>query len=352
MGRSERLMSLLANIVLGGELLDEPVATQALAYILNSSPDIAQRFIGELGRTGINFEPGRILYEREPDDSRPDLTIRDTEGHSRVFIENKFWAGLTDRQPVSYLNALPENPRTALIFIVPEQRVSFIWNKLKERCVQESLDLTDDSNESGITWTCAGSRTLLITSWPHVLSVLREAARTNGHNTIECDILQLRGLTDQIDWDAFPPLREDEVNDQRIAQRIINYIDLIEVISNKLINEGIADSNNLKWASGTYSSGRYLRVYERFGLWLGVDLKVWRKSGITPLWWRTDNNEFSGVMERWLQFKNLFDDAQEINNQLYIPIHLKTGVERDKTIDHCVLQIREIAKVLNGFPDE
>ena len=347
-------MSLLANIVLGGELRDEPVATQALAYILNSSPDIAQRFIRELGRAGINFEPGRILYEREPDDNRPDLTIRDTEGHLRVFVENKFWAGLTDRQPVSYLNALPENLQTALIFIVPEQRVSFLWNKLKERCVQESLDLTDDSNESGITWTCAGSRTLLITSWPHVLSVLQgEAARTSGHNTIECDILQLRGLTDQIDWDAFPPLREDEVNDQRIAQRIINYIDLIEEISNKLINEGIADSKRLKWVSKTYSSGRYLRVYERFGLWLGVDLKVWRKSGITPLWWRTDYNEFSGVMERWSQFKNLFDDVQEYNENLYIPIYLKTGVERDKIIDDCVSQIRLIARrVLDHFPDE
>ena len=51
-------MSVLAHVVLGGALQNEPAATQALAYILKSSPDMAQAFVGMLRDADIEFEPG------------------------------------------------------------------------------------------------------------------------------------------------------------------------------------------------------------------------------------------------------------------------------------------------------
>ena len=98
-------MSVLAHVVVG-RLDGEPAATVALAYILNSCPDTARAFIGMLREANVEFEPGRIEAELDIEDGRPDLTIHDIDGRVRVFVENKFWAGLTAAQPVSYLEEL------------------------------------------------------------------------------------------------------------------------------------------------------------------------------------------------------------------------------------------------------
>ena len=126
--------SVLAHVVLGGSLPSEPAATQALTFILNSSPDIAWSFLGMLREANSKFEEfklGHIKAELGHEDARPDLTIYDGCGRVRIFIENKFWAGLTDAQPVSYLKGLPSDPLSALVFVVPEQRVATVWDELK-----------------------------------------------------------------------------------------------------------------------------------------------------------------------------------------------------------------------------
>ena len=180
-------MSLLAHLIVGQDRAEEPAATLALAYILNSSPDVARALVAVLGQAGVGFEPGRIESELEYGESRPDVTIRDSAGRVRIFVENKFWAGLTEAQPVSYLRELPEDPPSALLFIVPEPRVPTVWRELKDRCAQASppLDLGDESPMGNVTWIRVGGRTLLITSWKHILEALLDAAHiavaaTNG----------------------------------------------------------------------------------------------------------------------------------------------------------------------------
>ena len=92
---------LVPRIASNGE---EPAATQALAYLLNASTDIATAFVDVVGRTGIPaFTPGRIVAEEKHGNNYPDVTIRDTDGVVRILVENKFWAGLTDAQPLATL---------------------------------------------------------------------------------------------------------------------------------------------------------------------------------------------------------------------------------------------------------
>ncbi len=155
---------------------------------------LARAFVGVLRQAAIEFEPGPIESELAHEGDRPDLTIHDTRGSVRVLIENKFWAGLTDAQPVSYLGNLPEDMPSALLFIVPEQRVPTVWNELKVRCVQAGLELAEESGTGNVIWARIGSGTLLITNWKHVLNVLLDAAHAGGQDAIRRDILQLRGL--------------------------------------------------------------------------------------------------------------------------------------------------------------
>ncbi|MDE0282028.1 MAG: hypothetical protein OXN16_13290 [Gammaproteobacteria bacterium] len=347
-------MSVLAHVVLNGPMGSEPAATQAFAHILDSSPDIARAFLGILSEAEIRFEPGLIQPESgsEDGDGRPDLTIQDQDGQVRLYVENKFWAGLTPDQPVGYLKGLPEDPPAALLFIVPRQRVTTVWNALKLSCVEANLewqDCTDDSVTHAVTWSRVGRKTLLITSWGHVLDRLLDAASSGEHDRIRRDILQLRDLTDSEDSKAFLPIRPDEVTDQKTARRLVNYCNLIGKVLDKLSNDESDVIRKLGHGSYTHGIGRYLKAHDRFEAWLGIPFDVWPDAGITPLWWRSSSNyPSSGVLGHLQIIRGHFNEAQyhEGTGNLFIPIRLQTGVEEDWVAQEAAEQIRGIADKL------
>ena len=131
-------MSVLAHVVLRlGR--SEPAVTQALAHILQEWPDLAKAFVK---LANFTFELGHIESEIGTDDRGiPDLTIHDAAANIRILVENKFWAGLTDHQPVDYLRQLPDDINCSLLFIVPDRRIDTIWRVLKDRCHDESVGL-------------------------------------------------------------------------------------------------------------------------------------------------------------------------------------------------------------------
>lgn len=333
----------------------EPAATQALAYLLKASPEIRKAFVDVVSRTGIAaFTPGRIAAEEQHGSDFPDLTIWDTDGVVRILVENKFWAGLTEAQPVAYLQELPGDVSSGLVFIVPHQRMYGLWGELREKCRRNGVELGSESKADALTWAQTGRRTLAITSWQYVLGTLEQVAGAGGDLALQEDIAQLRGLTDQMNAGEFLPLREDEVTDVNVARRLTNYSELIEEIVGRLVADGVADTKGLRTSHGYTSAGRYVRLHSKFGSWLGVDLVAWRGWGTTPIWSEHNTNgSFSGVQGKIQQAANRFDEAHEVDGWLAIPIRLMTGVERDRVIDDAALQMRSIAdRFLEGFPDE
>ena len=352
-------MSILAHVIDKGGLKAEPAATQALAYILGSNPDIARAFVGLLQETDIQFELGGIEAELQHEEIQPDLTIHDSESRARVFVENKFWAGLTDRQPVAYLRRLPEDPPSALMFIVPEQRIDKVWDELKVRCAEAKLEWEDASGGGATIRARIGCKTMMIASWQYVLERLLDSASSGKHDHIRHDILQLRGLTSREDSQAFLPLRADEVTGQGTARRMANYSDLIEDIVDKLckIRPVVANKKRLLPTHGYHTAGRYFRLHGRFdvrfGVWFGVRLEVWRDAGITPLWLQIGDGKFGGVTSHFEKIPDLFDDVQSDPSNKYIPIRLTTGVERERVVDDAVAQLERIANTLReAIPDK
>ena len=325
----------------------EPAATQALHYILEAAPEAASAFVELL--VGGRFEIGRIASEWQFGNGvRPDLAIYDAHGELRLFVENKFWAPLTDQQPVEYLTQLPAEERSTLAFIAPEDRAVSLWGELKDRCDAAKLHVADERSSSDFRRMRVGERTLLLTSWRFVLDRLQRAAASSGHAAVAEDVVQLQGLTEQMNSGVFSPLSGDEPTDVRVARRMLNYGGLIDDISERLIAEGVADTKGLT-RSGW---GRFLRLHGRFGLWLGVDLGAWGRWGITPIWSEHNTaSSFSGVKGEIGQVAKLFDDVQEEGDLLGIPIRLETGVERARVVDGGVRQMRRIAEGLVGaFP--
>ena len=64
----------------------------------------------------------------------PDLAVFGHDGQERILLEAKFWAGLTENQPGTYLARLPDDGATSvLLFVAPEARLESIWTELRRR---------------------------------------------------------------------------------------------------------------------------------------------------------------------------------------------------------------------------
>ena len=350
-------MSILAHLVASK---GEPKATQALAYILNQQVDILQAFVNSVGAADIGFQPARrVEIERDDDGERipgrPDMKIRDLKnGKIRLLVENKFWADLTGAQPVRYLEQLrpeKEDVISGLLFIVPGDRVEQMWNVLKTRCRNAGHCLTDESQEGLLRWVLVGTnKKMLITDWQNVLKALETAA---DEEDIQCDIRQFRRLVEKLENSkAFHVLRKDEVANEELAQRIINYIELLRSICHGLAESGIKYGSRAASFDGR-SFHRDLtwknRRGDEVGARLALSFDVWRRSrGITPLWLRI----IPGIHppEVFDALENLLGkDGMHVfpgDNNKYVAIDLKLGVERDSVVEGAVEQIRRVVQKL------
>ncbi len=107
----------------------EDIAVEALGYIFQSRA--ARRVMEEVLRDG-GAEVGPIEQVRtqvSEGQTRPDLVGVDQHNKECLFIEAKFWAGLTEQQPTAYLDRLP--PHTALLFVAPASRIELLWAELR-----------------------------------------------------------------------------------------------------------------------------------------------------------------------------------------------------------------------------
>jgi hypothetical protein len=110
----------------------ENLATEALAFIVNRSATMREELRNLFGRTGIELPQLARFRSQAGDDQGniPDLMGLDTTGAERLFIENKFWAGLTENQLAGYLERLPAKESGLLVFIVPSRRFAIVWTEL------------------------------------------------------------------------------------------------------------------------------------------------------------------------------------------------------------------------------
>lgn len=345
-------MSVLAHVVRGGPQQNEPAATQALTYILNQSPDLLQSIIDVIGDVKVQFEPGRVDAEHSFEDGQPDLAIYDKDNRLRVLVENKFWAGLTKAQPVLYLQKLSNEYMSALIFIVPKQRVRTIWSELNGRCIDANLEWTDILNEGPVRRASVDGKILLGTSWTYVLDRLLAVAKSESFDEIRADILQLLGLINSMNLGAFLPLKVDETNNQEVPNRMIHYVDLIPDIVSELERMSIIDQNHTAGAT-PYSRGRFVNFIanERISSWFGIHFKSWRDDGISPLWcWF--GRDTGVAITHFQKLPDLLNDVRSRNDGLYVPIRLKNGVEQEKVVEYAVQQFKDIVdKVLNTITD-
>ena len=344
----------------------ENVATTALEFILGYS-EAAQKGMMKLLRGVIPDMPPLWFRTQQTTEggSRPDMCGYDGEAKPHVFIENKFWAGLTKNQPVFYLDRLAEQDHpTLLLVVVPEAREETVWRVLSQKLEDEKFTSIVRENPVWIVHSIKTNRgpvlanrgpILALTSWDKLLSFLQ--VETIYDDAAKNDLLQLRALCEQEDTDAPVPFSAEEITDQRIPSLILQLTSVVEeVIKLGLEKRILSTGQRLPRSAGPTRIGIYASILaeRRCELWFGVHFGLWKKHGATPVWglFSTSNwgraTEVRALLEPWAAARHNFV-ASEPNGEFAVAFDLAVGKERNQVIRGIVDQLQEIASVLSDL---
>lgn len=336
----------------------EDVATEALAFILDRDQAARDALIDLLRSAQPALSPTLVFSAQDAHaGSRPDLAGRGPDGAREVFIENKFWAGLTEGQPVAYLNLLAaRGAPTLLVFVVPDARAETLWAELMRRARAASpvQDLPAPSGFVRLAHTGLGPH-LGLTTWKKLLTSI--ALATAGDPALQSDLAQLRGLCDRADAEAFVPLASTELTDQRVPTRILQFTDIAEKAVGVAIERGKLSTEGLRATHFWDGMGRYIRFGNRHGVgaWFGVDLSSWRTHGRTPLWARFGPGGFGrgtvvGPMLRQWSVESGRAVFVTADAHVFVGLDLEAGVEQDQVIDGVADQLVALHSALANVP--
>ncbi len=158
--------------------VNEDVATDAFAYLLESSPAAGRGMTKFLRGIVPDLPQLRFKTQQREGTIRPDMWGR-ADSEARVFVENKFWAGLTDNQPVLYLKQLAAYTQpTVLLVVGPAGREQTLWRELKRRLHADGISVAGRDAVPGVARSVVTQLgpILALTSWTNVLSALEHEA--------------------------------------------------------------------------------------------------------------------------------------------------------------------------------
>jgi hypothetical protein len=333
----------------------ENIATEALSFILGSSEE-ARNGMLKLLRGALPELPRLWFRTQEMDgNSRPDMWGNDDEGKPHVFLENKFWAGLTEQQPVSYLKILEtQRHPTAMLVVVPSERVGTVWRELSKRLAGAGISTTDKQTATGIVSyvTTNSGPILALTSWSNVLNFLE--GETINDPEAKSNLLQLRSLCDQADDDAFIPFSPEEISDQRTAALILRLTSTVQEVMETAFTEVVLYREKLLPQADSTRIGRYAYILDRqrCGVWFGLHFGLWKKHGGTPLWCSFSTSSFGrapevrALLEPWASKNGIFI-ANEPDGSFAIAFDIPLREEKVIVVRRLVELFREIGGALS-----
>lgn len=347
------MSSLLAHLAAKFSDQHEVVATDALHFILRSSAP-AMKALEQLltAASGHAVPIARIATQYVAgEESRPDLAAFGPDGKTTAFIEAKFWAGLTDAQPAGYLRRLKEQGGTALLFVVPEERVTSIGAHLVQRGAAADTALAPSTIADG-AWklTAPGGLRVLVTSWKRMLAILGAACVRAEDPAAVANIEQLSGLVGRFEAEGFGPMSPAELTDLSVPRRVRALVSVVQAVVDRGVAEKLIDLSRTRERADWTSSGRYLSLLHG-NAWFGLDHDAWARYQSTPLWLWFGTNDWGRAHEvrRALSaWESGTPPRMHVNEDdtISVPLFILPATEPEDVIEDILRQLREIDAAL------
>jgi len=335
----------------------EDVATEALAFIMRSSESARLAMLQLLRGIEPDLPSLHFRTQTSEGSARPDMSGVDDTNTPRVFVENKFWAGLTENQPVEYLRRLAAfGEPSILLVVVPEARRETVWSELERRLREAAIGAPPGDSPAGVfrvAQTDVGP-TLALTSWKQLLATIE--AQLADAPLQRRDLLQLRALCDAVDIEAFVPISPEEATNQRTPALVLQMNTVVQDATTRGIDGGILSTQGLAAAAGWTRIGRYVSFPEARGVgaWFGTDFRLWRDYGRTPLWLVFSSTDWGrapevrALLEPWLPLDGIL--SAMVDDQFVVGIDLPTGEDKDWVVSSVVDRLAEIEAQLRELP--
>jgi hypothetical protein len=334
----------------------ENLATEALHFILTRSKEAHELFTRILSGFGLSFQKP-LLFQTQVADEKgaiPDLVAFEGGEIERVIIEAKFWAGLTPRQPNSYLDRLPPGDGLVL-FLAPSRRIPLLWPELLRRCREKLPEPIREDCPSGDT-VCAflsDGRRMGVISWRSVLESFALGITSSGNPNAASDLLQLRGLTERMDSELFIPFTGEELT-SNLGTRILQLCQImdrvVELLATKQIARTKERNTSARWP-GYY--GQLFRTAEA-GCRLYFSPDRWSATGHPLGIDFLDTNKFESspsINQRLAPLLLEFPGRFRIDEWgSHLSLEIRRGVEIDVVVQHIFEQIESVLQRLRNQP--
>ncbi len=363
----------------------ENVATTALCFILNERPEARIGFFKLLGGVlsielpHLNFKTQQseenttqsdsaeltgenTKKRRGKEQSRPDMVGYDeNENVPIVYIENKFWAGLTDKQPVSYLKNLAKQPHpTMLLVVVPDRRSEEVWGEMMRRLTKEKIPTAEEAAPKGIIHCAKISlnsheQKIALTSWDTVIASLKD---TSSDPATRNDIQQLQSLCIQ-EENSYHPISSEEVTNLRTPDLVRQLNTIVKEVSDRAFAKAVFHEIGKRRVTGNSQdgAGKWVAILpdNSCGLWFGLNFKWWSEFGCSPLWaaFSTSNwgrsHEVNKLLKPWADKKGIFATIDQDDGNFIVAIDIPHDKEKEDVILAIVKFFAEIGHELSGL---
>jgi len=332
----------------------EDIASEGLAYILQRS-NSARQALNKIIKldSGLHFE--NINYSTQNVGEkleRPDISGFNDNGKEVVIIEAKFWASLTDNQPIEYLNRLSCN--SILIFVCPTLRIRPVFDEIVMRIKKAELNCSINNQNHSVSFN--NDKKLIVKTWQEILGIIRINLVQDNEQVLLSDIDQIIGLCETIDNNAFQPYQSEDFSPS-IARKINSYYDLADKVINELKKRGLADTTNMNATPQKYGYTRYFKS-GTLGISLNVRFDFWERIADTPFWLSVKDDTMGKYWVQTEQFKSQTKNLasklsilsyENTKRELFLPIFPLTDQTEDIVINDITNQI---INIVNGQTKE
>lgn len=352
----------LGHLALNFAVHPENVTTEGLGFVLRGSLVVRTALRDQLvAAIGTPLADDLVWENQAVDEEQtiPDLVASSADRKEVVLLEAKFWAGLTDNQPVAYLRRLGCGKQGCekaglLVFIAPALRIATLWPELRQRCKDAKLHIGEDVWPAGhrdfVMAPVDGDCQMALASWDWLLSGLRRAAEAADYEAA-ADLRQLEGVARRMDKAGFLPLRGEELG-ELAGHRIVQFCKLVDDATQVLRDKWkLVFTTNLKATAGPGWYGRYLTMKGQ-GCRLCFNADLWSQHGRSPIWFEVYGVGWKPSRETWDALSSL---KAEDPPRLYaseeapaVPLILPTGVERKAVLEGIVQQVRGLHDLISA----
>jgi len=307
-----------------------------------------------------DLPPLRFKTQQSEGTIRPDMWGF-AGAEPRVFVENKFWAGLTDNQPVSYLKQLAAYSKsTVLLIVAPAARQHTLWRELSSRLLDSGISVFPQNAPAGVAYAVATQLgpVLALTSWTNILSVLEHEAVDDP--SARGDLVQLRALCDSADADAFTPVTHSDMSDQRTPAFVLQLSSIVQSSVDLAVTEKAISIRGLRPQASWDRIGRYVMLSSGptggAGAWFGVHFDLWKTHGTTPLWLILSDGNFGRgqevrpLIEPWATQKGILTATSD--HDIAIALEIPVGEERDGVIRSLVNDLKALTTLLEALASQ